>query len=108
MLYAPAIAVAGLLSTVMWGYACWPGKLADTHEAGSTDPSHGALLTRFAVVPIMFGLAIIFVFTVPTLWAARSIAFAAPLLQIVIAGYQYRHLRRTQRPSERDVTAPPG
>jgi uncharacterized membrane protein len=90
VLYAAAIAIAGLLSTLLWVYAYRVGKIVDYHEPNSQIPSHRDLFARFIVLPILLVISIVVAFAVPGLWPARGIALAAPLVQILMAGYQYR------------------
>ena len=60
--------------------------LVDTHPTELE--LHKYFLVRFLVLPIMFGLAIILVFVFGSLWPARSVAFAAPVVQFLLAARQ--------------------
>jgi uncharacterized membrane protein len=85
VLYAASIGVAALLSTLLWIYVR-AANLVDKHPTETE--LHKYFLVRFLVLPIMFGLAIILVFVFGSLWPARSVAFAAPVVQFVLAARQ--------------------
>jgi uncharacterized membrane protein len=82
-LYAGSMAMAGLISTVLWWHACWKGHLADDPELDSYIRRN--LLYRWAALPIFFSIAIVFVFVFPSLWPARIVALGAPAAQSALA-----------------------
>jgi uncharacterized membrane protein len=82
-LYVGSMAVAGLLSTALWVHACWIGRLVDEKLKASARRN---LLLRWITLPILFGIALILLFAVPSsLWPARAVALATPFVQILIA-----------------------
>lgn len=83
VLYAGSMAVAGLISTLLWWHACRGGLLVDDPELDCY--ARGNLLLRWVTLPILFGIAIILVLLVPNLWVARAVALATPVVQIGIA-----------------------
>ena len=83
VLYTGSMAVAGLISTALWWHASRSGQLTE-------DPSLDAgtrrdLLIRWAVLPVLFGIAIILIIVGPGLWPARAVALCTPVLQIWLA-----------------------
>ncbi len=83
VLYAGSMAVADLISTLLWWHACWSGRLIDDSELDAYERRN--LLLRWAALPILFGIAILLALFVPNLWAARAVALATPVFQIAIA-----------------------
>lgn len=82
VLYAGSMAVAGLISTLLWGHAWRAGLLDDFPEQDRYLCWN--LLLRWVALPVFFGIAIILVL-VTNLWSARIIALVTPVVQICIA-----------------------
>ena len=77
------MAVAGLISTLIWWHACWgkhPLVGPELNKYARTN-----LLLRWITLPLLFSLATILVLFDSNLWAARLVAFATPVIQIMIA-----------------------
>jgi uncharacterized membrane protein len=83
VLYAGSMAVAGLVSTALWWHACHSGQIAD--DAGLDAATRRDLLIRWAVLPFFFGLAIVLIFIIPSLWPARAVALCTPVMQTWLA-----------------------
>lgn len=83
VLYAGSMAGAGLISTALWWHADRSGQL--TEDPRLDADTRRNLLIRWAVLPVFFGIAIILVFAVPSLWPARIVALCAPVAQIWLA-----------------------
>ena len=83
VLYAGSMAVAGIISTVLWWHANRSGQLAE--DPGLDEATRKNLLIRWAVLPVFFGIAIILSFAVPSLWPARIVALCTPVTQIWLA-----------------------
>lgn len=82
-LYLGSMAAAGLLSTALWVHACWIGRLVDDQLQTSARRN---LLLRWITLPILFSIALILLYAIPSsLWPARAVALATPLVQILIA-----------------------
>lgn len=90
VLYASTMVVAGLLSTALWVHACWIGHLVDDRRIDAITRRN--LLLPWVALPITFGIAIILIFVSPSLWWARAVAFATPVVQIAIAARWPPHL----------------
>jgi len=82
-LYLGSMAFAGLVSTLLWVHACWIGHLIEDQRL--TTAARLNLLGRWITLPILFGIALIFIFTFASLWPARVVALVTPIVQIVIA-----------------------
>jgi uncharacterized membrane protein len=81
-LYIGSMALAGLLSTWLWFHACWIGHLVDDRLDAAARLN---LLGRWITLPILFGIALIFIFIFPSLWPARVLVLVTPFVQILIA-----------------------
>jgi len=82
-LYLGSMAFAGLLSTLLWVHACWIGHLVEDERLNTVARLN--LLGRWIALPILFGIALIFIFAFASLWPARILALATPFVQILIA-----------------------
>ena len=82
-LYAGSMAVAGLISTALWRHANRSGQL--TEDPGLDADTRRNLQIRWAVLPVFFGIAIVLIFAVPSLWPARIVALCTPVAQIWLA-----------------------
>jgi uncharacterized membrane protein len=91
ILYAASMAVAGLISSVLWCHACWWGKFVD-RSIGSDLKKN--LLLRWITLPVFFAVAIILAISVKNLWWARGVAFATPVVQIGFAMAAWRRGHR--------------
>jgi uncharacterized membrane protein len=83
VLYAGSMAVAGLISTALWWYACRSGQISES--LGLDTDTRRELLIRWAVLPGFFVVAIILVFVFRDLWPARAVALCTPVAQIGLA-----------------------
>lgn len=82
-LYAGSMAAAGLISTALWWHASQSGLLSEDPRLDA-DTRRG-LLIRWAVLPVFFGIAIILIFAVSSLWPARAVVLCTPVTQIWLA-----------------------
>jgi len=82
VLYTAAMALAGLISTVLWRHACKSGLIDESKADKATQQN---LLARWAALPLFFGISIVLIIIVPNLWWARGVALGAPIMQIWLA-----------------------
>jgi uncharacterized membrane protein len=83
VLYGGSMAVAGLISSLLWWHACWSGNLVD--DSGLDQYARRNLLLRWAALPVLFSIAVVLVLLGPNLWIARGVALATPVVQVGIA-----------------------
>lgn len=82
VLYAAAMALAGLISTLLWLHACRTHLIEETEIDAATQRN---LLARWAALPVFFGISILLIIFVPDLWFARGVALGTPITQIALA-----------------------
>ena len=82
VLYAAAMALAGLISTLLWLHACRTGLIDEAEVDAATQRN---LLARWAALPVFFGISIVLIIFVPDLWFARGVALGTPIVQIGLA-----------------------
>jgi len=81
ILYAATVAMAGLLSSAIWIYARARNLLDGTLSRAESL----RLSVRWIVLPLLFCVSIVLALVTTNLWAARAVALATPLVQLVIA-----------------------
>lgn len=93
MFYAGSLAVAGLLMSVMWWYAAWPGKLVDENMSPRRRRYY---LIRNLIAPIVFLTSIPIAFFDHGL-ARASWFFLIIGVIFVNRAYKYKHLSKIEQ-----------